>query len=291
MSALDTTNEAINTANAAVDAADAAKKGQLNATGVLAMAGSGATIGASIGLLGGPFAPITSTVGGAVGGAVMAAVGGGIMLYNKLKPRKIESNPNNATLRKELDLFTIPSDFVIEIYAGNNPDVWYWANNLGLNDEGYVRKAIAYHYYVYGRNEGRPYPYEDRIFSQVSDVAWNTYVNSPKIESGKFDWVGGQNNGIETGFHTLGVLALKQGDYVEISGAGVYDGVHKVSYIGSDDGGYLLDMFTIDFPKTVAASGTFRKVSNPNTPWIIGGVVVFVGLVFVVIKFIRKWKK
>ena len=91
--------------------------------------------------------------------------------------------------------------------------------------------------------------------------------NLAKPTFGQFDWIGGQDNGINTGFH-IGANDLKAGDVVRIvEPSGKYSGVHTIKYTGADNGTYADSMIIIGLPKVAGenTSGTWQLVSRATT--------------------------
>lgn len=197
-----------------------------------------------------------------------------------------QKNANNAAQRAVLDKFTIPADFDLDKYYGQNPDVVAWAGQQGLNDAGYVLKQIAWHYFEYGKKEGRPYPYKNGT-APVNTVPQN------KPSSGVFDWIGGQDNNTHTGFH-IGPNNLEAGDSITIDvvdGDKRYSGTYTVLYKGADDGSYKDSIVTVNkarIPNTVASGNWYNSGAgassspsfssmNTTTKVAIGAGALFIG--------------
>jgi hypothetical protein len=135
------------------------------------------------------------------------------------------------------------------------------------------------------------------------------FTNNPV--SGYWDWAGGQNNGVNTGFH-ISANSLNAGDKIRITvteGDPRYNGVWPILYMGADDGTYQESMATVAISKKSgqqSASGLWELVGqdtmnsappgsgmSTTTKVVLGvlGLTVVAGIAYVVIPKPKKAQK
>lgn len=165
--------------------------GAINTTGRLAAGGAGALLGAELGLLGGPLAPVTSTLGGILGGAL------GLLGYKKGLQEAPEIMSNMALEPGKYEAVIPPSEpgedlselgynlgqgaAGTAIFKGLGKGAKALSGPLQESGKGFARKSVGATYQDYKNNPGAKAALDDLIESKVLGWSRNAEVMAGKV--------------------------------------------------------------------------------------------------------------